>query len=154
MKLSAVKCQRHSARHCQLHMEIPSAYLYSTDRSVIGENRILIAVLDDGISKMTDPYLATESITILDGGIIDSLDAAEVIATSIGLKHANTISNNDKLYIKYAVSEASDTLTIIIALICTCSHSYPLQFFFNGKAKPDAEFFVHDILSSIRRSHF
>lgn len=133
MKLSAVKCQRHSARHCQLHMEIPSAYLYSTDRSVIGENRILIAVLDDGISKLTDPYLATESITILDGGIIDSLDAAEVIATSIGLKHANTISNNDKLYIKYAVSEASDTLTIIIALICTCSHSYPLQFFLTEK---------------------
>lgn len=137
----------------QFRLKLPGNYLYCADKSVIGENRVMVAVIDDAASRFDDPYSAVESMTILEGGAISSLADAEKIATTLGLEHANILFNSDELNVRYIVSESTEEWDIIIALICTQTNSFPIQFFFNGGARSGAEEFVKEILSSIELSN-
>ena len=132
----------------QFSLNIPCEYIYSTDTSVIGENRVLIAMLDDAVANFQDPYSATESITILNGQPVSSVQEADAIASAIGLSDAQILIDATNLNVRYSVSESTDELTIVLALICTSNKSYPTQFFFNGSSN-DAVAAVQNILLTI-----
>lgn len=133
----------------QFTIQLPVSYTYSTDLNVIGENRALIAVLDDEKADIRNPYSATESITVLKGRPVSSTNEADAIAASIGLGTGHIIQNKTGLNARYAIKEATENLTIYLALICTNTHSYPTQIFFNKPSGVNAERAVVNLLQSI-----
>lgn len=136
------------AKH--LIIDIPEGYVYSTDYSVIGMNRALVAIQDDTTANFQDPYSATKSITLLNGHLIQGLREADEIAESIGLADARILVADEDLNIRYSVKESTDELTIILALICTNTRFFPAQFFFNGTTDTEIEAAVRNMLLTIR----
>lgn len=133
-----------------LIIDIPEGYVYSTDYSVIGMNRALVAIQDDTTANFQDPYSATKSITLLNGRLIQGLREADGIAESIGLADARILVADEDLNIRYSVKESTDELTIILALICTNTRFFPAQFFFNGTTDTEIEAAVRNMLLTIR----
>lgn len=133
----------------QFSLRLPADFAYSTDAAVIGDNRVLIAMLDDGTTDFDSPYSATESITILVGKEVSSSDEADTVAASIGLENGNVIQDIPGLNIRYTVKESGESLSIYLALICTDSNSYPAQIFFNNATDVDADQIVVGLLKSI-----
>ena len=121
---------------------------------MIGMNRALIAMQDDETANYQDPYSAAKSITVLNGHMIQGVHEADTIAESIGLADARILVDEENLNIRYSVSESTEELKIVQALICTRTKSFPPQFFFNGIANTDVEAAVCDILLSIRPADF
>lgn len=133
----------------QFSMRLPASFVYSTDAAVIGDNRVLIAMLDDGTADFDSPYSATESITVLIGKTVVSSDDADTVAASIGLENGNVLQDIPGLNVRYAVKETGESLSIYLALICTDSNSYPAQIFFNNSTGVDAEQIVVGLLKSV-----
>lgn len=134
----------------QFSMSVPANFVYSTDAAVIGDNRVLIAMLDDGTADFGSPYSATESITVLIGKEVASSDDADAIAAAIGLENSHVLQDIPGLNVRYAVKESSKSLSIYLALICTDSNSYPAQIFFNNASGIDADQIVTGLLNSVR----
>lgn len=132
-----------------LSVDIPEGYVYSTDNAVIGSNRVLIAMYDDATANFQDPYSATRSITVLDGQRLRSVREADAVAAAIGFTDAEILVDEENLNVRYSVSESTRELTIIQALICTETRSFPAQFFFNGTVDTNAESAVRDMLLSV-----
>lgn len=130
-------------------IELPENYKYSVDRSVIGSNRALVAILDDEKSDINSPYSATESVTILLGNDVTSIAEADSLSKSIGIENGTVIVDGHGLNIRYSVKELSRDLSILLALICTGKKAFPAQFFFNSSLRANPEQFVNTILSSI-----
>jgi hypothetical protein len=133
----------------QFSMRLPANFIYSTDAAVIGDNRVLIAMLNDGTADFESPYSATESITVLIGKKVTSSDDADTIAESLGLENGNVLQNIPGLNVRYAVKEIGESLSIYLALICTDSDSYPAQIFFNNATGVDADQIVVELLKSV-----
>lgn len=133
----------------QFSMRLPANFIYSTDAAVIGDNRVLIAMLNDGTADFESPYSATESITVLIGKKLTSSDDADTIAESLGLENGNVLQNIPGLNVRYAVKEIGESLSIYLALICTDSDSYPAQIFFNNATGVDADQIVVELLKSV-----
>ncbi len=131
-----------------LKIILPDSYIFSTDTEVIGNNRVLVAVLNDDNADLSNPYGATESVTVLFGKTLGSIDESSSIANSIGITGGKTIIDNENLNVRYELKESGEDLTIFLALICTQSNSYPAQFFFNNNNK-EKENIVESILGSI-----
>ena len=134
----------------QFSLRLPADFTYSTDALVIGDNRVLIAMLDDGTANFNSPYSATESITVLVGKEVSSSDDADSVAASIGLENGNVLQDISGLNVRYAVKESGESLSIYLALICTDSNSYPAQIFFNNAIGVDTEKMVSELLESVR----
>lgn len=134
----------------QFSMRLPANFVYSTDAAVIGDNRVLIAMLDDGTADFDSPYSATESITVLIGKELTSSDDADDVAASIGLENGNILHDIPGLNVRYAVKESGESLSIYRALICTDSNSYPAQIFFNNASGVDADQIVAGLLNSVQ----
>lgn len=133
----------------QFSMRLPANFIYSTDAAVIRDNRVLIAMLDDGSADFDSPYSATESITVLIGKTVTSSDDADTVAASIGLENGNVLQDIPGLNVRYAVKETGESLSIYLALICTDSNSYPAQIFFNNATDVDADQIVVELLKSV-----
>lgn len=133
----------------QFSMRLPANFIYSTDAAVIGDNRVLIAMLDDGTADFDSPYSATQSITVLIGKEVTSSEDADAVADSIGLENGNVMQDIPGLNVRYAVKEAGEALSIYLALICTDSNSYPTQIFFNNAIGVDADQMVAGLLKSV-----
>ena len=129
---------------------LPEAYMASTDAAIIGKNRALVAVLDDDNADLGNPYAATESITVLYGKDISSVDEADDVAASIGLESGKILIDNPSLNVRYSIKESGENLSIFLALICTESKAYPTQIFFNNSRNTNVEGTVNAILTSIK----
>ena len=133
----------------QFSMRLPENFIYSTDAAVIGDNRVLIAMLNDGTADFESPYSATESLTVLIGKKVTSSDDADTIAESLGIENGNVLQNIPGLNVRYAVKESGESLSIYLVLICTDSDSYPAQIFFNNATGVDADQIVVELLKSV-----
>ena len=129
---------------------LPENYIYSTEPEVVGTNRALVAMLNDQNADMSNPYSATESITVLFGKDVSSVEESDEIAASIGLESGTIIIDGSDINVRYSVKESGKNLAIILALICTGTKAYPTQFFFNNPVSTDIESVVCAILSTIK----
>ena len=131
-------------------VQLPDNYQFSTDPDVIGANRAIIAMLNDGNADMSNPYSATESITVLFGKDITTVDESDEVAASIGLESGKVIIDSSNINVRYAIKESSENLSIFLALICTNIKAYPAQIFFNNPSGKDEESIVNTILATVK----
>lgn len=131
-----------------LRIVLPEYYICSVAADIIGENRALVAVLNDENADLSNPYASTESITILYGKDISSINEADSAADFIGITSGKIITENEHLNIRYELKESGESLTIYLALICTESRTFPAQFFFNHN-NPNKDELIKRILGSI-----
>lgn len=129
---------------------LPDNYRFSTDSDVIGANRAIIAMLNDENADMSNPYSATESITVLFGKDITTVNESDEVAASIGLGSGKVIIDSPNINVRYAIKESSENLSIFLALICTNTKAYPAQFFFNNPSGKDEESIVNTILATVK----
>lgn len=115
-----------------LNLILPESYICSVDPDIIGDNRALVAVLNDEQANLSNPYTSTESLIILYGKDISSISEADSVAEMIGITNGIILTDNTKLNIRYELKENGENLTIYHALICTENHSFSAQFFFNN----------------------
>lgn len=132
-----------------LTIELPNAFLISTDAAVIGPHRALVAVANDEMSKVDSPYTANQSMTILFGPDISEIAEADAISDRLGLVNPKICIDTPELNVRYALRERDKSLFIFAGLISTVRKTYPFQIFFREQSKGENTALVERILKSI-----
>ncbi len=133
----------------QIALCLPEGYRYADAPSVIGRNRIGVAVLDEKQNDVARPYAATGSITVLAGTELHSREERDALIASIGLENSRSVAGQPGVGALLMCKECTDALSIYLALIYTDQWAFPVQFFFQNAKGEENETLVLSVLQSV-----
>lgn len=133
----------------QIALCLPEGYRYADAPSVIGRNRIGVAVLDEKQNDVARPYAATGSITVLAGTELHSREERDALIASIGLENSRSVAGQPGVGALLMCKECTDALSIYLALIYTDQWAFPVQFFFQNEKREKNESLVLSVLESV-----
>lgn len=133
----------------QIVLCLPDSYRVSDVPSVIGRNRICVAVLDEKQNDVARPYAATESITVLAGTERHGRENIDALAAAIGLENSRSVAGQPGTGALYMCKECTGSLSIYLGLIYTGQWAFPVQFFFQNEKREKNESLVLSVLESV-----
>lgn len=140
---------------------VPDGYVYSTDKSVIGNHRNLVIVQDKKKNRLDNPFEATESFTSMVHEVEDAVENAYLVADMLfnGDQPVTIVNDDADLLVEYAFSRTehnpdnpNETLDIFYMLVCADRYISSIQIFFNNskKSRKTQQALVDKVARSIR----